>query len=67
VIELHYTLSSNFQQYVRELSALQLVEVEVTLQPTVSQSLCQDIEPTLGLVNRYYFLSESLVSVGCPL
>jgi hypothetical protein len=25
---------------------------------TVSQSVCQGIEPTLGLVTRYYFLSE---------
>jgi hypothetical protein len=37
-------------------------EVEVTLQLTVSQSVCQDIEPTLRLVTRYYFLSE-----GCCL
>jgi hypothetical protein len=35
-----------------------IVEVKVTLQLTVSQSICQDIEPTLGLVTRYYFLSE---------
>jgi hypothetical protein len=39
-----------------------LVEVEVTLQLTDSQSVCQGIEPTLGLVTRYYFLSE-----GCCL
>jgi hypothetical protein len=32
--------------------------VKVTLQLTVSQSLCQGIEPILGLVTRYYFLSE---------
>jgi hypothetical protein len=25
---------------------------------SVSQSVCQGIEPTLGLVTRYYFLSE---------
>jgi hypothetical protein len=25
---------------------------------SASQSVCQDIEPTLGLVTRYYFLSE---------
>jgi hypothetical protein len=30
----------------------------VTLQLTVSQSLCQGIEPILGPVTRYYFLSE---------
>jgi hypothetical protein len=34
------------------------IEVEVKLQLTVSQSLCQGIEPFLGLVTRYYFLSE---------
>jgi hypothetical protein len=34
------------------------VKFKVTLQLTVSQSLCQGIEPTLGLVTRYYFLSE---------
>jgi hypothetical protein len=38
------------------------VEVEVTLQLTVSQSVCQGIEPILGLVTRYYFLSK-----GCCL
>jgi hypothetical protein len=38
------------------------VEVEVTLQLTVIQSLCQGNEPILGLVTRYYFLSE-----GCSL
>jgi hypothetical protein len=31
---------------------------EVTLQLTVSQSVCQGIEPILGLVTRYCFLSE---------
>jgi hypothetical protein len=35
-----------------------LVEVEVTLQLTISQSACRDVEPTLGLVTRYYCLSE---------
>jgi hypothetical protein len=35
-----------------------LVKVKVTLQLTVSQSLCQGIEPILGHVTRYYFLSE---------
>jgi hypothetical protein len=34
------------------------IEVEVTLQLPVSQSACQGIVPTLGLVTRYYFLSE---------
>jgi hypothetical protein len=33
-------------------------QVKVTLQLMVSQSLCQGIEPILGLVTRYYFLSE---------
>jgi hypothetical protein len=34
------------------------VKVKVALQLAVSQSLCQGIEPILGLVTRYYFLSE---------
>jgi hypothetical protein len=34
------------------------VEFEVTLQLTVGQSVCQGIEPILGLETRYYFLSE---------
>jgi hypothetical protein len=38
------------------------IEVEVTLQLTVSQSVCEGIEPTLWLVTRYYFLSK-----GCCL
>jgi hypothetical protein len=33
-------------------------QVKVTLQLTVSQSLCQGIEPILGLVTTYFFLSE---------
>jgi hypothetical protein len=33
-------------------------EVEVMLELTASQYVCQGIEPTLGLVTRYYFLSE---------
>jgi hypothetical protein len=37
-------------------------EVEVTLQLTVCQSVCQGIEPTLRLLTRDYFLSE-----GCRL
>jgi hypothetical protein len=39
-------------------SVLSKSQVKVTLQLTVSQSLCQGIEPILGLVTRYYFLSE---------
>jgi hypothetical protein len=35
-----------------------IIKVKVTLQLTVSQSLCRGIEPILGLVTRYYFLSE---------
>jgi hypothetical protein len=34
------------------------VEVEVTLQLTVSQSVCQGIKPTLSLETRYNFLSK---------
>jgi hypothetical protein len=46
-----------------------VTKVKVTLQLTVSQSLCQGMEPTLRFVTRYYFLSEGccLVSVGRPL
>jgi hypothetical protein len=53
------------------------VKVEVTLWLTVSQSVsqsvCLGVEPTLGLLSRYYFLSECcclkavVVSVGSPL
>jgi hypothetical protein len=36
-----------------------IVEVEeVTLRLKISQSSCLGVEPTLGLANRYYFLSE---------
>jgi hypothetical protein len=31
---------------------------EITLQLTISQSVCQGIESTLGLAIKYYFLSE---------
>jgi hypothetical protein len=34
-------------------------EVEVTLQLMASQSVCLGVKPTLGLVTRYYFLSEN--------
>jgi hypothetical protein len=37
-------------------------EVKVASRLTVSQSVCLGVEPTLGLVTRYYFLS-----VGCCL
>jgi hypothetical protein len=52
-----------------ERSGLLSFEVEVTLQLTVSQSVCQGVERTLQLVTRYYLLSETccLVSVGRPL
>jgi hypothetical protein len=47
---------------------------KVTLQLMASQSLCQGIESILGLVTRYYFLSEScflkfavLSFLRCPL
>jgi hypothetical protein len=36
------------------MSRIVIVEVEVTLQLTVSQSVRQGIESTLGLVTRYY-------------
>jgi hypothetical protein len=43
-------------------TSTQMIEVEVTLHLTVSQSVCRGVESTLGLVTRYYFLSE-----GCCL
>jgi hypothetical protein len=46
-----------------------LVKVKVTLRLTVSQSVSLGIEPHLGPMTRYLFLSDSyvLVSVGRPL
>jgi hypothetical protein len=49
------TQSTSFQV---KLLFVVVVEVEVTLQLTVSQSVRQGIEPTLGLVTRYYFPSK---------
>jgi hypothetical protein len=48
---------------------VQVVKVEVTSLLTVSQSVSLSVEPTLGLMTMYYFLSEGccLVSVGRPL
>jgi hypothetical protein len=45
------------------------VKVKVTLRLTVSQSVSLVIEPHLGPMTRYLFLSDSyvLVSVGRPL
>jgi hypothetical protein len=45
------------------------VRVKVTLRLTVSQSVSLGIEPHLGPMTRYLFLSDSyvLVSVGRPL
>jgi hypothetical protein len=40
------------------------VEVKVTVRLTVSQSVCRGVEPTLGLVTRYYFVSEGCYLVG---
>jgi hypothetical protein len=34
------------------------VKVKVTFQLKVSQSVCLGVEPALGLMTRYYFLSE---------
>jgi hypothetical protein len=34
------------------------IDVEVTLRLTVSHPVRQGVEPTLGLVIKYYFLSE---------
>jgi hypothetical protein len=46
--------------------------VRVTLQLTVSQSVCLGVEPNLGLLTRdiylfiYFFLNYSLVLFGAP-
>jgi hypothetical protein len=50
------------------IKACNLLQVEVTLRLMDSQSVCRNVEPTVGLVARYYFLSEScfIVSVGSP-
>jgi hypothetical protein len=42
----------------RKITSTTIVKVKVILQLTVSQSLCQGIEPILGLVTRYYCLFE---------
>jgi hypothetical protein len=46
------------------------VRVRVTLQLTVSQSVCLGVEPNLGLLTRdiffFFFLSYSLVLFGAP-
>jgi hypothetical protein len=46
-----------------------IFKVKVTLRLAVSQSLCRRVDPTLGFVTRYYFLSEACchVSAGRPL
>jgi hypothetical protein len=41
--------------------------VKITLWLTISQSVCLGVEPTLGLVTRYYFLSEGCCLSCCPL
>jgi hypothetical protein len=50
-------------------TACVIVKVKDTLRLTVSQSVCLGIEPHLGPITRYLFLSDSyvLVSVGRPL
>jgi hypothetical protein len=48
--------------FIKEALVYIVTEVEVTLRPTVSQLVCLCVEPTLGLVTRFYFLSE-----GCCL
>jgi hypothetical protein len=48
---------ASFSLCLRLLSAPHQI-VKVTSRQTVVQSLCQGIEPILGLVTRYYFLSE---------
>jgi hypothetical protein len=53
-----HTLFSQFLRLSQPGGPDRLVKVKVTLQLTVSQSLCQGIETILGLLTRYYFLSE---------
>jgi hypothetical protein len=53
----YYYLRVTYLRSVQSTILLVCSEVEVTLQLAVSQSVCQGIEPTLGLVTRYYFLS----------
>jgi hypothetical protein len=50
-------------------AALTKVKVKITLRLTISQSVSLGIEPHLGPITRYLFLSDSyvLVSVGRPL
>jgi hypothetical protein len=62
-----YFTTDGVSQYVLVLGTT--LEPEVTLRLMVSQPVCQGIEPTLGLVTKYYFMSESccLVVVGRPL
>jgi positive regulator of sigma E activity len=47
----------------------QSVRVRVTLQLTVSQSVCLGVEPRPGLMSRYLFFLESFcpVNMGRPL
>jgi hypothetical protein len=57
-LKIWYRQESNPELWICSQEVRPQVEVEVTLQLTVSHSVCQGIEPTLGLVTRYYFLSE---------
>jgi hypothetical protein len=55
-------IQSNGNQLKAYVQWICTVKVEVTLRLTVGQSLWLGVEPTLGLVTGYYFLSE-----GCCL
>jgi hypothetical protein len=47
---------------VESTECLAKVKVRITLQLTINQSVCLGVKPTLGLVTRYYYLSQ-----GCCL
>jgi hypothetical protein len=63
------SLKSSIQSVPYESDLVVKVKVKVTLRLTVSQSVSLGIEPHLGPMTRYLFLSDSyvLISVGRPL
>jgi hypothetical protein len=54
---LHFLVESAFCFYLN-------VQLKSLYTLMVGQSVCQGIEPTLGLVTRYYFLSEGCFLKG---
>jgi ABC-type uncharacterized transport system permease subunit len=65
-IKYKYDLEYRSETYLHLTLQRLKVKVKVMLRLTVSQSLCLGVKFTLGLVTRYYFLSEicCVVSVG---